>query len=171
MTEFIANFTLNQTPQIEADFVINATNTKHQNLTGRDLSDQHPISAITGLEEALQEETGAISTEREERIAADEDLQNQIDDIVAGTVTDIIGGSNIEIERDGGVVTVNTATFIWEQGIASNTWVITHNLNKCPSITLVDSAGTQFEAHIEYNNLNTVTVYLNGASTGKAYLN
>ena len=120
----------------------------HDDLTGRNLPDQHPISAITGLREALDESDTKIQTEREERIAADADLQEQIDNI---DVTD--------------------ETFVYEQGIASDVWVITHNLNKHPSITLVDSAGTVFKAKEEYNSANQVTVYLNGATTGKAYLN
>lgn len=62
-------------------------------------------------------------------------------------------------------------TFVYEQGIASDTWVIEHNLNKYPSVSLVDSAGTQFDADVEYNDENTCTVRMNGATTGKAFLN
>lgn len=62
-------------------------------------------------------------------------------------------------------------TVIFDQAETSDTWVITHNLNKYPSVTVVDSAGTQFMAQIEYNSRNQVTVYLNGMTTGKAYLN
>ena len=160
MTELQANFTLepqqpinasfelgDQTP-IEAMLSLNVINTDHNQLTNRDLPDQHPIDAITGLREALDESNAKIQTEKEERIAADADLQEQID--------------NIDVTDD---------TFVYEQGIASDVWVITHNLNKYPSITLVDSAGTVFKAKEEYNSANQVTVYLNGATTGKAYLN
>lgn len=62
--------------------------------------------------------------------------------------------------------------FIFEQGIASDTWVIEHNLNKKPSITVVDSADTLilgFEA--DYDGMDKVTIRFNGAFTGKAYLN
>lgn len=62
-------------------------------------------------------------------------------------------------------------TFVFEQGIASDTWVIHHNLNKKPSVVLVDSTDTEFIAQVEYNDNNTLTVYLNGATKGKAYLN
>ena len=92
----------------------------HDDLTGRDLPNQHPISAITGLQEALS--------------TADK-------------------------------------SFIFEQGIASDTWIINHNLGKYPSVSLVDSAGTQFDADVEYNDENTCTVRMNGATTGKAFLN
>ena len=62
-------------------------------------------------------------------------------------------------------------TFIFDQAVPSDIWVIVHNLNKYPSVVVVDSAGTQFMAQIEYNSRNQVTVYLNGMTTGKAYLN
>ena len=61
--------------------------------------------------------------------------------------------------------------FVYEQGVASDTWVIEHNLGKYPSVSLVDSAGTQFDADVEYNDENTCTVRMNGATTGKAFLN
>lgn len=62
-------------------------------------------------------------------------------------------------------------TYIHEQAIASDTWVITHNLNKYPSVTIVDSAGNVFTPAIQYDSKNQVTVTMNGATTGKAYLN
>lgn len=161
MPDFVADFTLEQQPTIEANLTLGEQNqinaelsidvqgiTEHNLLINRDLPDQHPIGAITGLREALDDNDAKIQTEREERIAADADLQEQID--------------NIDVTDD---------TFVYEQGIASDVWVITHNLNKYPSITLVDSAGTVFKAKEEYNSANQVTIYLNGATTGKAYLN
>lgn len=160
MVDVAVNFTLENDDPVNAEFQVQPdvtftadikteTSTKdHDKLNNRDLPEQHPIDAITGLREALDESDAKIQTEKEERIAADADLQEQID--------------NIDVTDD---------TFVYEQGIASDVWVITHNLNKHPSITLVDSAGTVFKAKEEYNSANQVTVYLNGATTGKAYLN
>lgn len=155
MTELQANFTLEPQQPINASFElgdpapIEATFsldvqgiTEHNLLSNRDLPDQHPIDAITGLREALD-----------------------------NVVNNIEGGSNIEVERQGDRAIINSTTFIFEQGIASDVWVITHNLNKAPSITLVDSSGAEFQARKVYNSLNQVTIYLNGATTGKAYLN
>lgn len=68
-------------------------------------------------------------------------------------------------------VTTSDKTYIHEQGIASDTWIINHNLDKYPSVTLVNSADIQFIAEVEYNDRNTCTVYINGATKGKAYLN
>lgn len=62
-------------------------------------------------------------------------------------------------------------TFVFEQSIASDTWEIEHNLNKFPSVTIVDSAGTAYYAAVQYESKNKIIVTMNGATTGKAYLN
>ena len=62
-------------------------------------------------------------------------------------------------------------TYIHEQGIASDTWIINHNLNKKPSITIVDSADNVVEGAEKYIDNNTIEIYFNGAFKGKAYLN
>lgn len=88
----------------------------HSLLTNRDLPNQHPMSAISGLEEQLQ-------------------------------------------------------TYIYEQAEADDTWVIQHNLGKYPSVTIVDSSGNEFYPAVKYDNENQCTIYMNGATTGKAFLN
>lgn len=62
-------------------------------------------------------------------------------------------------------------TFTYEQGVASDTWTITHNLGRKPSVVVVDSADNVFYPAVQYIDLNTVVVTMNGATTGKAYLN
>lgn len=61
--------------------------------------------------------------------------------------------------------------YTYEQTTPSDVWVITHNLNKKPSIEVVDSAENVVIGAYEYNNLNTVTLRFNGAFVGKAYFN
>lgn len=53
MVDYVADFTLEEQPEIEADFSIEVSNTDHNTLLNRDLPNQHPISAITGLDSAL----------------------------------------------------------------------------------------------------------------------
>lgn len=62
-------------------------------------------------------------------------------------------------------------TYVFDQGVASDTWTITHNLGKKPSVTVVDSADNVFYPAVQYIDLNTLVVTMNGATTGKAYLN
>ena len=61
--------------------------------------------------------------------------------------------------------------YVHTQITAANSWIITHNLNKYPAITIVDSGGTVVIGEIEYINLNLVYVKFNGIFSGKAYCN
>ena len=63
------------------------------------------------------------------------------------------------------------STFIFEQALASDTWIINHNLNKYPSVTIVDSSGNVFHPAVQYVDENKCIVSMNGATTGNAYLN
>ena len=62
-------------------------------------------------------------------------------------------------------------TFVYEQGLPASTWVITHDLEKFPSVTVVDSANSTVEGGITYNNENELTLTFSAAFSGKAYLN
>ena len=67
-------------------------------------------------------------------------------------------------------------TYTHSQTSSSNTWTITHNLGRYPSVTVVDTGGTVLTAAITYNSVNqlTITFFSGGsalATTGKAYLN
>lgn len=57
------------------------------------------------------------------------------------------------------------------QGTPSNTWTITHNLNKRPSVMITDSAGTVCTGDIEYIDNNQLIVTFNGSFSGYAELN
>lgn len=62
--------------------------------------------------------------------------------------------------------------FTFDQSIASNVWIINHNLNKKPSVTVVDSAeSVVIPDEVKYNDLNSCTIYFLASFTGKAYLN
>ena len=62
-------------------------------------------------------------------------------------------------------------TFIFEQERASDTWTIQHNLNKYPSVTVVDSAGSTVVGDVQYLNENFIIITFNGAFSGTVYLN
>lgn len=61
--------------------------------------------------------------------------------------------------------------YVYEQGEASDTWSITHNLNRHPSVTVVDSADTVVVGYVTYLDDNSLEIKFNGAFKGKAYLN
>ena len=71
---------------------------------------------------------------------------------------------------------IGDITFTHNQNSTSNTWVITHNLNRFPSVTVVDSANTIVIGTVVYNSNKqlTITFFSGGdalAFQGKAFLN
>lgn len=62
-------------------------------------------------------------------------------------------------------------TFIFNQSIPAASWVVTHNLNKRPSITVVDTGGTVVIGDYTYNSDNQTTLNFTYAFAGKAYFN
>lgn len=61
--------------------------------------------------------------------------------------------------------------FTYTQVAASNTWSITHNLGKFPSVSVVDSAENLVVGDVQYINNNQLTVTFTASFSGKAYLN
>lgn len=61
--------------------------------------------------------------------------------------------------------------YVHDQGSPSDSWTITHNLNKRPSVSVVDSAGTQILCEVYYESDNQVLLSFDSATSGKAYLN
>ncbi len=61
--------------------------------------------------------------------------------------------------------------FVYDRNsIVASTWVIDHNLNKYPQVTLIDDEGSLFEADIFYSSLNQVSVVFSEPTSGKAVL-
>ena len=81
------------------------------------------------------------------------------------------GGINI-LNFDVAVYGNTSNTYTHNQAVVSNTWIIEHNLNKHPSVTVIDSAETVIVPNqITYIDKNTITVSFLSAFSGKAYLN
>lgn len=62
-------------------------------------------------------------------------------------------------------------SFFYIQESASDTWVITHNLDKRPSVTVVDSGSSVVYGNTTYNGTNQVTINFSAPFSGVAYLN
>jgi hypothetical protein len=62
-------------------------------------------------------------------------------------------------------------TFIFTQSSPLATWTIVHNLNKWPSVTIVDSGNSVIIPSIHYDSVNQTTVTFGSPTSGKAYLN
>lgn len=62
-------------------------------------------------------------------------------------------------------------TYLHHQTVASDTWVIVHNLNKYPSVAVIDSTGNEVIGEISYDDKNQVTLKFEGGFKGVATLN
>ncbi len=65
----------------------------------------------------------------------------------------------------------NKRTYVHEQAQVSDVWTITHDLDKHPSVTVVDSAGTVVVGDVQYIDNSNIIITFNGAFSGTAYLN
>jgi len=92
------------------------------------------------------------------------------------TATSLIGDEIVPILQSGINKKVVVSKFsdkyyAHNQTIASDAWVVNHDLNKYPSVTITDSANDQVEGEIHYNGVNSLTVTFSAPFAGKAYLN
>jgi hypothetical protein len=64
-----------------------------------------------------------------------------------------------------------SGTYIHTQYVPLTVWVITHNLGRFPSVTVVDTLNQVVVGDIVYNSPNMLTITFNSAFAGYAYLN
>lgn len=74
--------------------------------------------------------------------------------------------SNLPVGEGG-----SDKTFTFTQSVPSATWQIRHNLNKYPSVTIVDSGSNMVIGDIEYINENNLSISFSAIFSGKAYIN
>lgn len=158
-----AEFELSEGPQFDAVFIINAVPSKVSQL-------ENDLNFQTGeqVEISINEATATINERIDEVV---ETFDEEISNINERMIDTIEGDDLIGVSRNENTITLNSQTFVFEQGIASKEWNIIHNLNKRPSIELVDSSGRVFEAVKDYISDNQVIIRLDAATSGYAYLN
>ena len=85
----------------------------------------------------------------------------------AGTLTAPLGLSQQIIDK----INQSDTTFVFDFDASQTVWEINHNLNKRPSVTVVDSGGNTLTPTVEYLDDNTVRISFNAPFKGQAYLN
>ena len=92
-------------------------------------------------------------------------------------LTNIGGNGNLDLNKyyDFATFTISSGVgdknFVFNQVVASNTWVIQHNLNKFPSVTSVNINNIQMYGEVVFTDVNNLTINFTSASSGKAYIN
>ena len=65
----------------------------------------------------------------------------------------------------------NRSTYRHVQTAPAAIWSINHNLDKYPSVTVKDSAGTTVTGEVVYDDPDNLTITFSAAFSGEAYLN
>jgi hypothetical protein len=61
--------------------------------------------------------------------------------------------------------------FVFNQAVPSTTWYIVHNLNKFPSVTVVNINNVTMYGDVKYINENELQIDFSAGFSGKAYIN
>ena len=81
-------------------------------------------------------------------------------------------GASVTIDLDFAYIKEQVRDYyLHDQQVANATWTVTHNMNKYPSINIVDTANDIIMGEVRYNSLNQITITFTAAVSGKAYLN
>lgn len=94
--------------------------------------------------------------------------------VVNNEIELVVENNPIVLDIQTGNVTYNIASggnYTHTQSVAGTTWTITHNLNKHPSVTVIDSGGSYIITDIAYTNSNILVLTFSAAVGGIAYLN
>lgn len=63
------------------------------------------------------------------------------------------------------------STYIYNQILATDRWEIAHNLDKYPSVSVVDTGGTLVMGDVTYIDTNNLVLDFSAEFSGSAYLN
>lgn len=85
-------------------------------------------------------------------------------------IEDIPFDRSLTIDIDPGLL-VTDKHYTHNQLIANATWTITHNLNKHPTVAVIDSANKVVIGDITYLSINSLRITFTSAFAGKAYCN
>ena len=89
-------------------------------------------------------------------------------------ISDLSSEKNLTKRVELGELTayINSAnTFTFTQGSPATVWNVQHDLEKFPSVSVINNNNIVIYGQIDYINNNKLTITFSAALTGKAYLN
>lgn len=110
---------------------------------------------------------GLIKTSDNQQVSGEKQLSDGNGNLLPITVSTESVALTGTVTANGEVLT----SFTHNQTTASEEWTINHNMNKKPSVTIVDSANTYVIGEVTYLDSNSLRVSFKYAFKGKAYLN
>jgi hypothetical protein len=156
------------------------------------LTDASALTAITTMQISGADASGQNTIQFMEYLVGNDILISEQNDIskfghfnitsytVNGNVYTLVlanigGNGNLDLNKfyDFAVFTLSSPdkTFEFDQGQPALVWTIQHNLNKFPSVSVVDTANTVVNSQVNYIDKNNITINNTAQFAGKAYLN
>lgn len=141
-----------------------------------------PVESIDSIAVNTVEEATIVTIEDQSpitNIAIDDNQENLIVELsvvdVSSPVQSVNGMTghvllNFQYEDIEQEDPVNHVKYVHTQSSIASSWVINHNLGFFPNVTVLDNSNRILETHIQYNNINTATIIMNSAASGKAFL-
>ena len=146
--------------QVLSNSIITQSGTSSITISGNLLVDNSQIEATTMIIGSTAEISGVLT------------MQDNIDMTSSGNIINLLDPVNAQDAATKSYVdALSDKHLVFTQALPSATWVITHNLNKFPSITVVDTANTVVYGEYVFNSINQTTLNFSSAFAGKAYLN
>lgn len=153
---------------------INSLLITHKDAAGTDLSSYYPNLVQSRI---IIQKSGDPSKFGIYNVISSSDYQ-KFSNVSELSLVYVFGHSNLESESNYLIsllqydyLSGNDKNFVFTQASPSNTWNINHQLNKFPSVTIVDSAGTQVIGDVQHTDNNNLTVTFINQFSGKAYIN
>jgi hypothetical protein len=102
-------------------------------------------------------------------IQIDKDFPEDFTDVLAGYVdlAERLDAMQAQIDSATGGV---AGSYTHNQSVVSATWVINHNLGFNPNVSVIDSAGSDVEGDVTYDDVDNLTIVFSAPFSGSAYL-
>ena len=130
---------------------------------GSDSGGSEPTDSVI----SVNGKTGAVILEIE-------DIPNLLTTLNSKLIVDnIVAGQHISLTKSGNNITINSNDYTYEftQTNPASTWQITHNLNKYPSVTILDSNKERIYAPVNFTNKNSLSIDFSEPVAGTAIMN
>lgn len=84
------------------------------------------------------------------------------------SINNVVLEGNLSSESLG---IIEDKSFVFNQNVASNIWLVNHNLNKFPSVSVVDSGNNVVIGEVKYIDENSLQISFSSPFSGSVYLN
>lgn len=99
-------------------------------------------------------------------------IGNSTTKIFAESITvSTVPTANSDLVNKEYVDSVSDKKYTHNQLVTSDLWIINHNLGKHPSVTVIDSGGSNCIGEVSYTSENSLQISFSASFQGVAYLN